>query len=116
MQTPLQVTFQNLPRSDALEARIRDDAAKLEHFHPRITSCHVIVEETARHQERGRQFSVRIELRAPGHEDLVSTLQHHEDVYVALRDAFHAVRRQLEERVREARGDVKRHGQLPGGR
>ncbi len=109
METPLQITLQNVPRSDALDARIREDAAKLEHFHPRITSCRVVVEEMQKHQEQGRQFAVRIEVRAPGHEDIVSTLQHHEDVYVALRDAFHAVRRQLEDRVREARGDVKRH-------
>lgn len=109
MQTALQITLQNVPHSDALEARIRADVAKLEHFHPRLTSCRVAVEETQKHQQQGRQFAVHIEARAPGHEDAVSTLQHHEDVYVALRDAFHAVRRQLEDRVRMARGDVKRH-------
>lgn len=46
MQTPLQVTFQNVPRSDALEARIREDLARLERIHPRLTSCRVVVEET----------------------------------------------------------------------
>ena len=102
MQTPLQITFQNLPRSDALEARIREDVARLEHLHPRLTSCRVVVEETEKHQQHGRQFAVRIEARAPGHEDMVVTQQHHEDVYVALRDAFDALRRQLEAR-REAR-------------
>lgn len=108
MQTPLQITLQNVARSEALETKIREDAAKLEHFHARITSCRVVVEETQKHQQQGRQFAVRIEVRAPDHEDVVATLQHHEDVYVALREAFHAVRRQLEDRVRLARGDVKR--------
>lgn len=101
MQTPLQVTFQNIARSDALEARIREDVAKLEHLQPRLTSCRVVVEETQKHRQQGREFSVRIEARAPGHEDLVVTQQHHEDVYVALRDAFDALRRQLEARRQE---------------
>jgi len=116
MQTPLQIEIQNFPRSDALEARIRQNAAKLEEFHPRITSCRVAVDEMQKHQHQGRQFRVRVEVRAPGHEQAVSTLHHHEDVYVALRDAFDAVRRQLEEKVREARGDVKRHAEPRHGR
>ena len=109
MQVPLKIAIQNLPPSDALEARIREGAAKLEQFHPRITSCRVAVDESGRHRHHGRQFRVRVEVRAPGHEAAFATLKHDEDVYVALRDAFDAVRRQLEEEVREARGDVKRH-------
>lgn len=109
MKIPLQITLRDIPHSDALEARIREQAAKLEQFHPRITSCRVTVDQAARHPHKGRQFGVHIEVRAPGHEDVVSTLKHHEDVYVALRDAFGSVRRRLEDVVREARGDVKAH-------
>ena len=107
MQIPLQIAMQGLARSEALEARIRDSAAKLEQFHPRITSCRVVVDEVDRHRHQGRQFRVKVEVRAPGHEQAVSTLHHHEDVYVALRDAFDSARRQLEEEGRQARGDVK---------
>ena len=109
MQLTLQITIPGVPRSEALEARIREDAAKLEQFNPRITSCRVTVDETEKHHRLGRQFRVHVEARAPGHVDAVSTLHHHEDVYVAVRDAFDSVRRQLEEAVREARGDVKQH-------
>lgn len=116
MQIPLQITMQNVPRSDALEERIRDSAAKLEQFHPRITSCRVTVGESDKHHRQGRQFRVRVEVRAPGHEEAISTLHHHEDVYVALRDAFDSARRQLEEVVREARGDVKIHASPRNGK
>jgi ribosomal subunit interface protein len=116
MQTPLQIALQDVPHSDALEARIRESAAKLELFHPRITSCRVVVDETQKHQAKGRQFRVRVEVRAPGHEQAVATLHHHEDVYVAVRDAFDAVRRQLQDEVREGRGDVKRHAEPRHGR
>jgi cold shock CspA family protein len=45
----------------------------------------------------------------PGHAEVVSNRHHDEDVYVALRDAFASVTRQLEDVVREKRGDVKVH-------
>jgi ribosomal subunit interface protein len=116
MQVPLQIVVRNIPHSAALDARIRGKAAKLEEFDPRITSCRVTVEESSKHQHQGRQFSVRIDLRVPGREIAV-TREHHEDVFVALRDAFDAAKRQLEDVVREKRGDVKahevpRHGQI----
>lgn len=105
----VRITFQGVERSEALEARLREQAAKLEQFHPGITHCHVTVEQDHRHHHQGRPFGVHVEARVPGGGDAVSTLQQHEDVYVAARDAFHAVRRQLEDVVREMRGDVKRH-------
>jgi len=108
MQTPLQITFRNMPRSDAVEARIRDKAAKLEKFHPRMMSCHVVVEERDRHHHQGKQFTVHLDIRVPGHE-LVIDRDHHEDIYVALRDAFNAAGRKLEEVVRTDRSDVKAH-------
>ncbi len=108
MQLPLQITMREMDRSEALEAAIEEHAAKLEQFHPRITRCRVTVEQLGRHQQQGRQFSVKVDVRVPGKE-IVATRDHHEDVYVALRDAFDAARRQLEEVAREVRGDVKTH-------
>jgi ribosomal subunit interface protein len=108
MQIPVQITFRNFPRSEAVEARIRAKAVKLEEFHPRITSCHVAVEELDRHRQQGRQFTVRLDIRVPGHEVVVDR-DHHEDIFVALRDAFDAAARQLEELARTQRGEVKAH-------
>jgi ribosomal subunit interface protein len=96
MQIPLQIVMNGVARSEALEARIREAAAKLETHHPRITSCRVAVDEIEKHQQQGRQFRVKVEVHAPNHEVAVSTLHHHEDVYVALHEAFDSARRQLE--------------------
>jgi len=117
MQLPLQVTFRGLSPSPALEARIRDNAQKLERFHHRITSCRVSVEATRRDSRLGRQFHVRIDVTVPGAE-LVARREagkdhDGEDVYTAIRDAFAAVTRQLEDNVRKRRGDVKRHEPTP---
>ena len=114
MQVPVQITIRDMPRSEALEAHIRDSAAKLEEFHDRITSCRVTVEQIAQHHHQGRPFRVSIDLRVPGKE-IVANRDHHEDVYVALRDAFDAAKRQLEETVRLQRGDVKVHDAVQHG-
>jgi ribosome-associated translation inhibitor RaiA/cold shock CspA family protein len=108
MQLPLQVTYRGMDSSAALDAAVREHAAKLEQFHPRLMSCRVVIEEAGRHKTKGRQFVVRVDLKAPGGEVAVNR-DHHEDVYVALRDAFDAARRKLEDFAREQRGDVKHH-------
>lgn len=95
MEMPLQITLREMARSDALAARIRADAERLERLHPEISSCRVVVEEEDRHRSQGRSFSVHLEVRVPGREELVSTRQRDNDVYVAVRDAFEAVRKQF---------------------
>ena len=109
MQIPLQITVRDFPQSEALEVRIREKAAKLEEFHPHITSCRVTVEELRKHHQQGRHFQVSLDVRVPGREIVVNRA-HDEDVYVALRDAFDAAKRQLEEVARVKRGDVKARG------
>ena len=108
MQRPLQITFRDTEASEALETHIRDKVSRLEEFYPNLTGCHVTVEMPARHKQQGKLFNVRIDLHAPGGEIVVNR-DLHEDVYVALRDAFDAARRQLEDYGRRQRGDIKHH-------
>ncbi len=113
MDIPLQVSFRNMDRSEAVEARVREKAEKLEQFYGHLTSCRVLVEAPERRRHKGKLFHVRIELGLPGKELVVSRhpkdKHAHEDVYVAVRDAFDAARRQLEDRVRKMGGKVKSH-------
>jgi ribosome-associated translation inhibitor RaiA len=106
MFLPLQITLRNVPRSPELDELIRARAQWLENFHPRLSSCRVTVEASG-HQD-GRQFVVRIVLKVPGAEIAVDH-QHSEDVRAAVRDAFDAARRRLEDHARVERGDVKLH-------
>ena len=106
MQIPLQITLRGIGQSDAIEAVIREKAAKLDQFHPRIMSCAVVVEVSGRHQHKSKEFVVHIDLKIPG-EEIAVNRDHHEDIHVALRDAFDAARRQLEDAVRRQRGDMK---------
>jgi len=108
MQRPVQITLRDVAPSEALEAHIRDKAAKLEEFYPQITGCKVTVEIPARHKHQGKLFNVRIDLHVPGGE-LVVNRDVDEDVYVALRDAFDSAKRQLDEYGNKQRGETKKH-------
>ncbi len=109
MQIPLQITVRDMHHSEALDAHIREKVAGLERFHPRITSCRVTVSEFRKHHQQGRHFEACVDVRVPGHAEIVSNRHHDEDIYVALRDAIDSTTRQLEEVVREKRGDIKTH-------
>lgn len=113
MQIPLQITFRGFPHSDAVEANIREKATKLDKFYPRIMSCRVVVEAKHHHHHKGNLYHVSIDITVPRKELAVSHEQHdeqgREDVYVAIRDAFVAAKRKLEDYARLQRGDVKVH-------
>jgi ribosomal subunit interface protein len=118
-ELPLQITFRNMAASPALETSIRMKAGRLDRFSGHITACHVIVEVPHRHQHQGNLYHVRIDVSVPGWELNVSRepAEHHahEDAYVAIRDAFDAVVRQLEGYVRRQRGQTKLHEGTPEG-
>jgi len=99
--------------SEAVEDRIRRMADKLERFDEDITGCHVVVEAPHRHHHKGQLYEVKLDIRVPDGELVVNRehrgLHAHEDVHVAVRDAFDAAVRQLEDYVRRRRGKVKHH-------
>lgn len=99
MQIPLQITLRNIAKSDAVEAAIRKRAEKLDRYHRSIVSCRVVVEIPSRHKHQGREFVVRLDIKVPGSE-IVINHDHHEDLYAALHDAFHAAQRRLEDHDR----------------
>lgn len=113
MQQPLRITFREMESSPAIESDIRAKAEALDRFADDIIGCHVVVEAPHRHHHRGRVYHVRLDIKVSGAEIVVSRdpAEHHahEDVYVAIRDAFDAARRRLEDHARRKRGVVKAH-------
>lgn len=96
MKLPLQLVFLGMEPSAAVEAAVREKAARLDHFSPDIMSCRVEIDLSHKHKHQGRPYAVRIHLTLPRHELTVDRVQH-EDVYVALRDAFDSMKRQIRE-------------------
>lgn len=108
MQRALQITARNFTLSEASETEIREKAARLERYYEsgRINGCHVIVEGAVGHHHRGGPFKVRVDLRLPGGELSVNR-QSEDDLAVAIREAFDAARRELQDYARKQRRDVK---------
>ena len=119
MQVPLEIHFHNLAKSEAIEAAARERAKKLEQFAASIVSCRVTIGAPHRHHRKGKLYQVSVDVRIPGGEIVAkrgSSDNHaHEDVYVAIRDAFDAARRQLQDRLRIERGKIKLHDGPPHG-
>jgi ribosomal subunit interface protein len=101
MPIPVQITFRDIDPSPAIEERIHDHAAKLEAFADRITGFRVVVETQNRRHHKGNLFHVTVDVSVPGNSIVVSRdpkqAHQHEDLYVALRDAFDATRRRIRE-------------------
>jgi len=144
MEIPLKITFRNMPPSKAVETNIREKAAKLDSFYERIMSCRVAVEAPHRHHRKGKAYQVRIDITVPGGElvigrapkrleaaklppskrmekdfaELHEPSKHaaHEDIFVAIRDAFHAAGRRLQDYGRRQNGAVKLHESAGHGR
>jgi ribosome-associated translation inhibitor RaiA len=104
MKTDPQIAFHQMPTSPALEAHIRRAVDGLETHFDRMTGCRVSVEAPHRHHRHGRLYRVVIEIGMPGGRVVVgrSPDEHaaHSDAHVAVRDAFRAARRRLDDRVR----------------
>lgn len=114
MKVPVQVNFRNMDRSQAVEDNILDKVQKLETFSPRLISCRVAVESLHRNHHKGLLYHVRIDVTLPGKELIVGHESHdkhaHEDVYVAVRDAFDSMTRMVRKTAdRRRRTGMKTH-------
>jgi ribosome-associated translation inhibitor RaiA len=108
---PVQITFRHMDSSQAVETRVRELAHHLGVFSDRIVNCRVVVDSPHRHHHQGKVFNVKVQLALPG-EDVVVDMERpqrdgHEDVYVVIRDAFDAAKRQLQQRMSSLRGEEK---------
>ena len=113
MTAPLQISFHNIAPSEAIEARVRERVARLERHHKRITDCRVVIEAPHRRHRHGKLYQLRIDVVVPGGELVINNATHdkhaHEDVYVAIRDAFEAMERKLAQFSRRRNNEVKTH-------
>lgn len=113
MPEPVHIAFRNMDAPIGLEDEIRERIAQLHRYASRITACSVMVEAEHRHHRHGRLYHVRIDVVVPGKEVVVrrESAAHHanQDLHTAIRDAFDAVRRQLQDHARQMRGDIKTH-------
>jgi ribosomal subunit interface protein len=111
MRLPPQIIWQNLSPSDEIETKIRKHIVKLEKFANRLSDCRVVIAVPHRHHHQGNIYHIQINLTVHGGELVVNppAQQTHEDLHVAIRDAFESAERQLKEYTQQRRGEVKTH-------
>jgi len=102
--------------SAAVETRVREHVEYLEQHFDRITACRVVIDAPPAHRNKGGPFSIHVDLTVPGREIHVNSERDdrtaHTDAYVALRDAFEAVKRQLDVHTRKRRDEAKHRSEV----
>jgi len=111
MQVPIELSFHGCDHSDALEREIHDHVAKIEEFYGRIQSCRVVVELPHKSHAQGNLFHINVDMALPGaghvnHHDRGQNPAH-EDVHVAVRDAFNAIEAQVKKIVHKRRDEER---------
>ncbi len=121
MQTPVEIAFRHYQPSDEVRTEIAAQTRRLEKFGPDITSCHVVVTGPEGRRRNGGLFQVELRIAMPSRKDVIVDRRHgdapeHEHALAAVRQAFDAARRQIEDAERGLRGEVKVHAPEDRGR
>ncbi|MDP1932754.1 MAG: HPF/RaiA family ribosome-associated protein [Gammaproteobacteria bacterium] len=99
MSNEFQVVFHNIDQSAALTENVNKRIQKLQRYSNDIIGGRVVLDSPHNNHHKGKVFSVTLEIHISGKEVIVKQGQHdkpaHEDIYVAVRDAFNAAERQL---------------------
>jgi cold shock CspA family protein len=120
MNTPLQVSFHNLPHSHTVELAASEAVERLESLTDRIVGCSVIIDQPHRHHRQGNNLQVKIDLKVPGSELVVKREPAGNlesiDLVALVHDAFEDLQRQLEEFLNRRRRFIKTHESPPHAR
>ncbi|MDX1492032.1 MAG: HPF/RaiA family ribosome-associated protein [Pseudohongiellaceae bacterium] len=99
MSNEFQVVFHNIDQSDSLVDNVNKRIDKLQRYSNDIIGGRIVLDSPHNNHHKGKVYSVTVELHTSKKEIVVKQGQHdkpeHEDLYVAIRDAFNAAERQL---------------------
>jgi cold shock CspA family protein/ribosome-associated translation inhibitor RaiA len=117
VQTPLELSFNNMAPSDAAKAMVEERVARLDERFDGITTCQVWIDAEQRSATgataRNITYDVRIDLRVPGKALTVNSkpgdVRAHTDLRIAIRDSFDAMERQLLSYADKLKREVKTH-------
>ena len=116
MISDTQVVFRGIDHSQAVEEAVHKRAEKLQRYSDQIQSLRVTLESPHNNHHKGKVYHVGVEAFIPNHDIVVNHEQHdkhsHEDIYVAIRDTFDAVERQIKELAEKQRRQSRHNGKL----
>jgi cold shock CspA family protein len=114
MQTTPQIDFQGVEPSSDQREKILAQIERLESFFGRATACRVVVKGPGGRHKTGGQYEINVFVALPDKREVAADRtppqdERYQDFDFALNDAFRRVRRELQDQVRQMRGEVKRH-------
>jgi|SRR5690606_18768235 len=114
MQIPLEISYRDVPKTDAIDNLIREKTKKLEQVCGYITGCRVAVEKPHNNIKVGNEFRVRIDITVPPKHNVVINKEPgkndmHNSLTTVIRDAFDAARKQLQKLSAVRRDETKVH-------
>src|SRR5688572_17376675 len=120
MDTPVEVHFHGIEKSDAIEERVRWKVGKLERHFGRMTRCRVVLEVPHRSPAKPKVYQIKIEISLPRRQPIVISHEREgshasEELLLALRDAFGAALRKVDDVSSKigARGKLERGRRRP---
>jgi ribosome-associated translation inhibitor RaiA len=110
MNSNVSITYRHLTHSEALDSAIHREAQALEEHHGHPLTFHVTI-EPQRQTSDAKQWRVHLEAIDRGDVTVAdrtpSGHDGHEDVFMEMREAFRALRRQLDDQAAKRRS--RRH-------
>ena len=99
MTNEFQIVYHNIDQTEAISEAVQKRIEKLERYCDHIINGRVVLDCPHNNHHKGKVYSVGVEIHTPALEVRVNQDQHdnhaHEDLYVAIRDAFNVAERQL---------------------
>lgn len=120
MQTPVEIEFQEMAASPAIQETLAGLVEKLEQRYGRITACRIVVKGPGNRHQTGGLYDINIRMALPdGREVNIGRTpkadERHADLSFAINDAFKRARRRLQDNARRIAGMIKSHEGQPIG-
>lgn len=114
MQVPVEITYRDVPKTEAIDSLVHEKINKLEKFCDHISSCRVAIEKAHDRPRSGSPYRVRLDITVPPHHEIAAVRNpgegnQYDKLDAVIRDTFDAARRQLVELVERQRDEVKVH-------
>lgn len=107
----LKIQCLDFTESPSITSAVESHLESLKKTNSQIMSCHVVISKPHRKQHHGNTYQVKLRLHMAGKQIIIdkdSGKNHaHEDIYIAIRDAFLAAKRKVEEFSRMREGRIK---------
>ncbi|MBV1694462.1 MAG: HPF/RaiA family ribosome-associated protein [Hyphomicrobiales bacterium] len=113
MPEALEIQFHGIEKSAAVEARVVQKHAKLKQHFGRMTACRVVIEAPQRSASKPTAIAVKIEISVPDHKPIIVSHEREaahvqEELFGALKDAFDAALRRIDELADQRAGRARR--------